>query len=295
MVQGGACTGGLVGPETTGPRPLPPEAEVNFLSDGRLDTHPAPAPRRPHPSYRTILTLPILRYLTNLMWHGRLRRDHRQSGYTGEVPNSAPGRPNPQDSPSLRAEQIAQTRAALVGAGRRLFGARGFANTSVEDLATEARVTTGALYHHFSTKAQLFEAVFEQAHAEIMAGAADLVGQAADEIDFVIRGFDLFLDAVLKPDLQRIVVIDGPAVLGLARFTELDERDAFEAVVNTLEAAVAAGTLSIGDPPTMARLLLGMATRGAMLIANSPHPSQTRQSVARSFRELLTGLATASR
>ena len=61
---------------------------------------------------------------------------------------------------SLRAEQVAQTRAALVAAGRQLFGQRGFADTSVEEIARQARVTTGALYHHFPTKAALFEAVF---------------------------------------------------------------------------------------------------------------------------------------
>ena len=77
-----------------------------------------------------------------------------------------------------------------------------------------------------------------------------------------------------------------------ARFTELDERDAFEAIVTVLEAAVAAGRMSIDDPPTMARLLLGLATRGAMLIANSAQPVETSQSVARSIRALLTGLST---
>jgi len=218
-----------------------------------------------------------------------------QNCYTKEVPNPDPSRPEREDSPTLRSEQVAQTRSALIAAGRRLFGERGFADTSVEDLAREARVTTGALYHHFSTKAQLFEAVFEQAHAEMSAGSADLaglVGQAPDVIEFLAAGFNAFLDAVLEPDLQRILIIDGPAVLGLARFTELDERDAFEVIVTILEAAVAAGRLSIDDPPTMARLLLGLATRGAMLIANSSQPVETSQSVGRSFRALLTGLST---
>ena len=74
----------------------------------------------------------------------------------------------PQPS-SLRAKQVAQTRDALVGAGRELFGQKGFRQTSVEDLARAARVTTGALYHHFPTKTALFEAVFEHAHTELMA------------------------------------------------------------------------------------------------------------------------------
>jgi AcrR family transcriptional regulator len=200
-----------------------------------------------------------------------------------------------EQNPSLRAEQVAQTRAALVAAGRLLFGERGFANTSVEDLAREARVTTGALYHHFSTKTELFEAVFEQAHAEMSAGSADLAGlveQAPDVVEFLAAGFDAFLEAVLQPDLQRIIVIDGPAVLGLARFTELDERGAFELIVAILDGAVAAGKLSIDDPPTMARLLLGLAVRGATLIANSAQPVETSKSVAQSFRALLSGLVT---
>jgi AcrR family transcriptional regulator len=231
------------------------------------------------------------------MLNGCMMQCRDQNCYTKGVPNPDASRPDREDSPTLRSEQVAQTRSALIAAGRQLFGERGFADTSVEDLAREARVTTGALYHHFSTKAQLFEAVFEQAHAEMSAGSVDLaelVGQAPDVIEFLAAGFNAFLDAVLKPDLQRILIIDGPAVLGLARFTELDERDAFEAIVTILEAAVAAGRLAIDDPPTMARLLLGLATRGAMLIANSAQPVETSQSVARSFRALLTGLSTAA-
>ena len=197
----------------------------------------------------------------------------------------------PAQNTSLRAEQVAQTRAALVAAGRRLFGERGFANTSVEDLAREARVTTGALYHHFSTKVLLFEAVFLQAHLEVMEASARNAIEAQDEVEFLARGFDAFLDAVLAPDLQRILVVDAPAVLGLARFTELDERDAFDIIVALLEAAVSAGLLAIEDTGTITRLLLGALTRGAMLIANSPDPEGTRRLVSMAMRALLAGLA----
>src|ERR1700748_3969305 len=80
---------------------------------------------------------------------------------------------------SLRAEHVAQTRAALVSAGRLLFGTKGFAATSVEDIARAARVTTGALYHHFPTKAAVFEAVFEQVHAEMLVASAEAAAAAA--------------------------------------------------------------------------------------------------------------------
>ena len=196
--------------------------------------------------------------------------------------------PAPPERPaSLRAEQVAQTRAALVAAGRRLFGENGFRATSVEDLAREARVTTGALYHHFPTKTALFEAVFMQAHADLLTVSTQAAQGASSDLDELARGFDAFLDGVLQADVQRILILDGPAVLGLARFTELDERYAHAMIVHALQAAAQAGSIEVDDPDTTTRLLLGALTRGAMLIANSPDPVKTRHAVAESMRALL--------
>ena len=190
---------------------------------------------------------------------------------------------------SLRAEQVAQTRAALVAAGRQLFGTSGFAATSVEDIARAARVTTGALYHHFPTKAAVFEAVFEQVHADLLAASMAAAADAADTIELLAAGFGAFLDKVLEPEVQRIIITDAPAVLGLARFTELDERYAYAATVAALEAANAAGTLRVDDPPTLARLLLGALTRAGLLIASSPDPKATRDAVGATFRQMMSG------
>ncbi|RDH76506.1 TetR/AcrR family transcriptional regulator [Mycolicibacterium moriokaense] len=195
--------------------------------------------------------------------------------------------PASSEPSSLRAEQVAQTRAALVAAGRRLFGENGFRGTSVEDLAREARVTTGALYHHFPTKTALFEAVFVQAHMEMMTASAQAAKGAKGGLDELALGFDAFLDGVLQPDVQQILVLDGPAVLGLSRYTELDEQYAYAVIVGSLKAADKAGAIQIDDPETATRLLLGALTRGAMLIANSPNPVETRHAVARSMRALL--------
>jgi AcrR family transcriptional regulator len=196
-----------------------------------------------------------------------------------------------EDRPSLRTEQVRQTRAALVAAGRRLFGRNGYAATSVEDVATEARVTTGALYHHFPNKTALFETVFEGVHAEMLGASGRAAAGASDEIEALTLGFEAFLDEVLEPDVQQILVTDAPAVLGLARFTELDERYAFAEIVAALQAATAAGKLSVEDPETIARMLLGALVRGAMLIAGSEEPARTRNAVARAIRAMLAGLA----
>jgi AcrR family transcriptional regulator len=225
---------------------------------------------------------------------------HKGTGteYTRTVPAKQPSEPPPERSsklqrsaepapPSLRAEQVAQTRAALVAAGRRLFGRQGFAATSVDDLAREARVTTGALYHHFPTKTKLFEAVFEQAHTELMAASAQAAMGAPDEVELLARGFGAFLDGVLEPEIRQIVIVDAPAVLGLARFTELDEQFAFSEIMFALQSAVSAGRLEVEDPETLTRLLLGALTRGAMLVGSSPDPARTRESVARTMRSMM--------
>lgn len=192
---------------------------------------------------------------------------------------------------SLRADQVQQTRTALVMAARTLFGKQGFSETSVDDIAREARVTTGALYHHFATKTALFQAVFEQLHEESLALSAAAAAGGRDDLDRLARGSDAFLDSVLDPEVQRILIVDAPAVLGPERFTELDERYAFTAIVMLLEGARTAGIIHTEDPETLARLLIGALTRGAMLIANSPTPRTTRDAVSVSLRELLGGLA----
>jgi len=189
---------------------------------------------------------------------------------------------------SLRAEQIAQTRAALVAAGRRLFGEHGFRATSVEDLAREARVTTGSFNDPSPTETALFEAVFLQAHTDLMKESAKAAMGASDGIEELARGFEAFLDGVLQPDVQRILIVDGPAILGLARYTELDEQYAHAVIVHALTAAAEAGTITVEDPETATRLLLGALTRGAMLIANAADPVQTRHAVAKSMRALLS-------
>jgi AcrR family transcriptional regulator len=192
--------------------------------------------------------------------------------------------------PSLRAEHVQATRAALVAAGERLFGEAGFNATSVEELAAAAGVTTGALYHHFPTKKALFETVFEALHLRLLSAAAAAGAGAADPVEQLTRGLEASLDALLDPDVQRILVIDAPAVLGLDRYLELDERYAFDAIVAALRTAQDEGRLRVDSPETLGRLLLGALTRAGILIAHAADPQATRAAVSRSLRELLAGL-----
>ena len=196
--------------------------------------------------------------------------------------------PDPPDQPSARAEQVRQTQAALVAAGRRLFGRHGFAATSVEDLARDAQVTTGALYHHFQNKTALFETVFVEVHTELLEASARAADGAPSDLESLARGFEAYLDAVTEPAVQQILITDGPAVLGLARFAEMDEP--FTTIVAAMRAV---GTLPVADPETVTRMLLGALTRGGMLIARSADADRAaaRAAVAQVMRAMLAGLA----
>jgi AcrR family transcriptional regulator len=187
------------------------------------------------------------------------------------------------ERPSLRAEQVAQTRQALIDAARDLFGRLGYAATSVDDVARAARVTSGALYHHFATKTGLFEAVFENVHGEMLEAAERQALTSTDPVQVLTSAIDGFLDAMLDPAYQRIVVIDAPAVLGASRFTELDERDAFGPFVEVVQAA----GFRTAEPEVLSRLIFGMLTRAGMLIATSEQPKKARNQASTAMHELI--------
>jgi AcrR family transcriptional regulator len=187
------------------------------------------------------------------------------------------------EKPTLRAEQVAQTRQALVDAGLARFGEAGFAATSVEEIARTARVTIGALYHHFPTKTALFEAVFEHIHDQVLVAAEEAAMASTDPVESLKRGIDHFLDAMLDPAYQRIAIIDAPAVLGLSRFTELDERNALATFVEVVRVA----GLRTSEPELLSRLIFGMLTRAGMLIATAKQPKRERNRASRVLRELV--------
>jgi AcrR family transcriptional regulator len=192
---------------------------------------------------------------------------------------------------SRRAVRVAETRHALVAAGRALFGTLGFAATSVDDLARHAGVTTGALYHHFATKADLFETVFEQLEAELAEHSNQAARTAQTPLDGLKVGFDAFLDASLEPDVQRIVLVDAPAVLGIERYHEIDAKYAFTPILAALRAAQRDGAIDATDLDVLAQLLLGACAQGGMLIARAADQRRARAAVGKSLRRLLDGLA----
>jgi len=199
----------------------------------------------------------------------------------------------PLDTRARRAAQAEATRAALVVAARRLFVEKGYHRTGTEEVVAEAGVgTRGALYHHFADKQALFEAAFLAVEEDLVIEAAKNLADPADgALNQLRQGLIGFLDASLTPHVQRILLIDGPAVLGWVKWRELESRYGLGAIRAMLERAIDEGDLAVNQPTdALAHLLLAAADEAALFIANAPDQLVARDQGVRALNALLDGL-----
>jgi AcrR family transcriptional regulator len=191
-----------------------------------------------------------------------------------------------------RAEHAADTRAALVAVARRLFAAHGYDGTGTEQIVAEARVTRGALYHHFRDKADLFRAAVAEAAAEVALRLTDeqLASEAASPLDDIRQGVSAFLDVCVAGDFQRIVLVDAPRVLGTDAWEALVERYGRGLLEEWLIRAVSTGDISPVPPLPLARLVIAMLTEASLAIARSSDPLAARAELGQALDRLLTGL-----
>ena len=176
----------------------------------------------------------------------------------------------------LRDEHVDGTRRALLAAARRRFGTLGFAGTSLDDVAAEAGVTKGALYHHFRNKEHLFVEVYDEIEAELSGrGIAAAVG-ATDAVDVLQRAFGAFLDLALDPEIQRINLLDAPSVLGVEQKLQIDAKHSLAGVRLAVEVGIADGSFASLDPDAVAQMLIAACSQAAVVIATSDDPTAAR-------------------
>lgn len=189
----------------------------------------------------------------------------------------------------LRAEYAEATRSALLEAGRRLFVERRYSELSAEEIARAARLTRGALYHHFGGKQGLFEAVFEQIEAELTGrlGAA-LTGDDAWEDG--LRALDAFLDECTSVPYRRIVLQEGPVALGWDRWRELDERHMLGLVRGLVDELNRAGILRPRPPDLVVRAIYGLLTEMAWGMAEAGDSEQARRDAGQIALEMISAL-----
>ena len=191
-----------------------------------------------------------------------------------------------------QAERTEATRGRLIATARRLFAERGFADTSTEEILKEAAVSRGALYHHFPSKTDLFQATFEQVEDELTAQVLQsaAAGGETDPMRILQIGFDAFLDQCLNPEVQRIVMLDGPTVLGWDLWHELDERYAFGTIKTVLSVAADIGRIEPSAVDPLAHLLLGAVMQAGMVVARSEDPLAAKKAMTDTFAGIVSAL-----
>jgi AcrR family transcriptional regulator len=142
-------------------------------------------------------------------------------------------------TPGRREAEARATREALIKAALQLFTERGYAEVGTEEIVARAKVTRGALYHHFEDKRDLFRAVFERVEADVMERIGAKMGGADNPWDLMITGMRSFLDACEEPAVKQISLTDAPAVLGWKEWREIDNRHGLGLTRVALEGAVA--------------------------------------------------------
>jgi AcrR family transcriptional regulator len=181
------------------------------------------------------------------------------------------------------------TRLALISAARELFGERGYAATSLDDVAAHAGVTKGALYHHFAGKASLFQEVYEQVMREVSDRVVS-VFLDPDHWKAVTEGCQLMIDAQLDPAVRRIALHDARSVLSWEVVHLIESRYGAVGIRGALRKAMYGGVIERQPLRPLALLLAGAISEACFYVADADDPTLAREEVGRLVVRLLEGL-----
>jgi len=179
-------------------------------------------------------------------------------------------RPMRIESEKTRREEYSEaTRAALLDAAKRLFTANGYQATGIEAVAQASRVTRGALYHHFTDKRALFDALVVELQTEAAAAVVSRVGNMDDRWAAMRAGTEAFLDVCTEPAYLRLVIQEGPAVLGLARYREIDEAHTRGLLILALKDMQKSGDIDFADIGLLSSMIAAAECQAALLMPDA--------------------------
>lgn len=187
-------------------------------------------------------------------------------------------------------EQGQATRDHMVAVGTRLFTERGYEGTSIEAVLRESGVSRGALYHHFDGKDALFAAVIDAVYDRVGESLVAATRGLTDPAEALRTGCRTWIRLTVDPEVNRIMLIDAPTVLGWQRWRELDERRALGQTKTALAAAAGAAGLAADQVELLAHMLLAGLNELAMLIARADDPAATAAKADTAVDELLRRL-----
>lgn len=192
---------------------------------------------------------------------------------------------------SRRQQYSAATRRALLKAAGQLFALRGYAATSLDAIVSEAKVTKGALYHHFASKQGIFEAVLTDLEDQAAKTISKAMKGAKDPWEQARAGLTAFLEVLREPAYSRLVVHEGPTVLG-PRNVERVERSTFDVVRQVVAGVLGDSTLDPQMQETFSRIFFGALAAAGDAIVESTDPAAATQRVEAAFGMLLDGMRT---
>jgi AcrR family transcriptional regulator len=189
-----------------------------------------------------------------------------------------------------QAERSEATTRALVAAARKRFAAVGYEAASLDDVAEDAGVTKGALYHHFGGKRELFAAVFEHEERRLAAIEMEAYARERDPWKAFYAGCRAFLEASLDPGVQRITILEAPAVLGWEATRAIEAEVSMGMIERGLQRAIDTGAIGRRPVEPLAHLLFGALCQAATMIARSKDQRAEKTRVLKELRALLDGL-----
>ena len=195
---------------------------------------------------------------------------------------------------SRRARYSASTKRALLDVATAQFSEHGYAATSLDAIVSGAEVTKGALYHHYTGKQAVFEAVFARVEDEAATEIRAAIRGVEDPWEKALAGLGAFLTVVQEPTYQRVVVQDGPAILGYERFREQEERSAYGLVQEIVGAVLEASTEALDDPmkQTFSRIFFGAMSAAGESVSTAEDPQQAVARIEAAIGFILLGLRT---
>src|SRR5262245_40175210 len=192
--------------------------------------------------------------------------------------------------PGRRAAEAEATRDALIRAALELFTTRGYADVGTEEIVARAKLTRGALYHHFADKRDLFRAVFERVEADLMERIGARMQATDDPWQLMVDGMRSFLDACEEPAVKQIALTDAPAVLGWREWREIDNRHGLGLTRAALQGAVDTGAMRPIAVEPMSHLFVAALSEAAFVIAHAERPRKARDDVERALIQLGEGV-----
>jgi AcrR family transcriptional regulator len=210
---------------------------------------------------------------------------------TGSVSKLVPQAPNVPGA-TRRAPYSASTKRALIDVAEVRFTQSGYAAASLDAIVAGAGVTKGALYHHFSGKQALFEAVFERVEDDASRRIQQALRGQTDPWAKALAGLRAFLAVVQEPGYRRIVIQEGPSVLGYERFREQQERSTFANVLDIVRSVLESGRWQLDEQTlqTYARIFFGAMSSAGECVATAVDPEEAAELVEGAIAFLLSGV-----